>query len=175
MVLDVSQAFLRPGERIAFRHEEPIPPQLIFGETVTFPQPAVMTGDYLLEGSTLYLTGTLDVTARGSCAFCLSDVSYPVHQEFAEVFLHLDRMTRLTKRAADDDEQMTFEGKELDLAQLALTLTVLELPMRFVCEACSQQAGEDDAGDDTHACQKETPTEHPFSALQQLLTKDQEV
>ena len=75
MVLDVSQAFLRPGERIAFRHEEPIPPQLIFGETVTFPKPAVMEGDFLLEGSTLYLTGRLDVTARGRCAFCLSEVS----------------------------------------------------------------------------------------------------
>ena len=175
MVLDVSQAFLRPGERIAFRHEEPIPPQLIFGETVTFPAPAVMTGDFLLEGSTLYLTGTLEVTAQGRCAYCLSDVSYPVSKDFAEVFLHLDRMTRQTQRVADDDEQMTFEGKEIDLAQLALTLAVLELPIRFECERCSNQSDEDDVGDETRACQKETPTEHPFSALQQLLTKDQEV
>ncbi|MBQ6233491.1 MAG: DUF177 domain-containing protein [Clostridia bacterium] len=175
MVLDVSQAFLRPGERIAFRHEEPIPPQLIFGETVTFPAPAVMTGDFLLEGSTLYLTGTLEVTAQGRCAYCLSDVSYPVSKDFAEVFLHLDRMTRQTQRVADDDEQMTFEGKEIDLAQLALTLTVLELPMRFECENCSEESDEEEVGHESRACQKETPTEHPFSALQQLLTKDQEV
>ena len=33
----------------------------------------------------------------------------------------------------------------------------------------------DDSLDDTHACQKESPVVHPFSALQQLLTKDQEV
>ena len=175
MVLDVSQAFLRPGERIAFRHEEPIPPQLIFGETVTFPQPAVMTGDYLLEGSTLYLTGTLDVTAQGRCAFCLDEVRYPVRKDFAEVFLHLDRMTRQSKPQTDDDEQMTFEGKEIELSQLALTLTVLELPIRFECACCSQPADGENAGKDTNACQKETPTVHPFSALQQLLTKDQEV
>ena len=174
MVLDVSQAFLQPGERIAFRHEEPIPPQLIFGETVTFPEPAVMEGDFLLEGSTLYLTGRLDVTARGRCAFCLSEVSYPVSKDFSEVFLHLDRMTRQTQQAADDDEQMTFEGKEIDLAQLALTLTVLELPMRFECESCSDRSDEEDVGEETRACQKETPMEHPFSALQHLLTKDQE-
>ena len=175
MVLDVSQAFLQPGERIAFRHEEPIPPQLIFGETVTFPQPAVMTGDFLLEGSTLYLTGTLEVTAQGNCAFCLNEVRYPVTKEFSEVFLHLDRMTRQTQQAVDDDERMTFEGKEIDLAQLALTLTVLELPMRFECESCSEGSDDEDVGDESRACQKETPMEHPFSALQQLLTKDQEV
>ena len=175
MVLDVSQAFLRPGERIAFRHEEPIPPQLIFGETVAFPEPAVMEGDFLLEGSTLYLTGTIDVTAQANCAFCLKPVRFPVSKEFSEVFLHLDRMTRQTQQAADDDEQMTFEGKEIDLAQLALTLAVLELPIRFECEDCSKQDDGDPVDDESRACQKETPMEHPFSALQQLLTKDQEV
>jgi hypothetical protein len=60
-------------------------------------------------------------------------------------------------------------------AILALTLTVLELPMRFECESCSEGSDEEDVGDESRACQKETPMEHPFSALQQLLTKDQEV
>ena len=175
MLLDVSRAFLQPGERIPFRHEEPIPPQVIFGETVTFPCPAVMTGTYLLEGSTLYLSGQLKVTARGACAFCLKPVDYPVTQDFDEVFLHLDRMTRQTQAAADDEEQMTFEGKVIDLAQLALTLTVLELPMRFECTDCSARADGEAVAEEAHACQKETPTVHPFSALQQLLTKDQEV
>ena len=141
MVLDVSKAFLRPGERIPFRHEEPIPPQSIFGETVTFPEPARMEGDYLLEGSTLYLSGIIEVTALGHCAFCLKEVDHPVRKEFSEVFLHLDRMTRQTQEAADDDERMTFEGKEIDLAQLALTLTVLDLPMRFECQDCSKETG----------------------------------
>ena len=174
MKLDVSRAFLQPGERIPFRHEEPIPSQLIFGETVTFEKPAVLTGTYLLEGSTLYLTGTLEVTAHGRCAFCLSEVDFPVRKDFDEVFLQLDRMTRQMKPETEDDEQMTFEGKEIDLSQLALTLAVLELPMRFECADCSAQAG-DDADETTRACQKEMPTVHPFSALQQLLTKDQEV
>ena len=149
MVLDVSQAFLQPGERIAFRHEEPIPPQLIFGESITFPAPAVMEGDFLLEGSTLYLTGTLDVTAHGHCAFCLNEVRYPIRKDFSEVFLHLDRMTRQTQQGTDDDEQMTFEGKEIDLAQLALTLTVLELPMRFECDSCSEGSDEEEGSEES--------------------------
>jgi len=176
MLLDVSQAFLRPGERIAFRHEETIPPQEIFGETVTFPRPAVLQGDYLLEGSELYLTGTLETVARGECAFCLKEVLYPVRVPFDEVFLHLDRYTPRTDKTEEDDEQMTFEGKRLDLSQLALSLAVLELPMRFECPECSKNdtAGGPD-GDNADACQKEMPGAHPFSALQQLLTKDQEV
>ena len=97
------------------------------------------------------------------------------HHERALVDVEDQLFQLIRLMAADDDEQMTFEGKEIDLAQLALTLTVLELPMRFECESCSDRSDEEDVGEETRACQKETPMEHPFSALQQLLTKDQEV
>ena len=59
----------------------------------------------------------------------------------------------------------------------ALTLTLLDLPIRFECgDDCpvlTRLHAEDD--ETTHACQKDMPDQHPFSALQQLLTKDQEV
>ena len=57
------------------------------------------------------------------------------------------------------------------------TLAVLALPMRFECgESCPALARlQPDDSQPTHACQKDMPDQHPFSALQQLLTKDQEV
>ena len=173
-MLDVSQAFLRPGERIPFRHEVAIPPQRIFGETISFPAPAVFDGTFMLEEDSLMLEGRFTAEARGACAYCLAPAVHRVDVPFDEVFLHIDRLSDTSPAPAEDEEQMTFQGKEADLGQLALTLAVLDLPMRLVCDACSEQQALE-GPDDTHACQKETATVHPFSALQQLLTKDQEV
>lgn len=174
MLLNVSLAFVKPGERLPFRHEVIIPPQKIFGETVRFPQPAVFEGTYMLEEDSLLLEGRFTAEAAGSCAYCLAPVTYQVDVPFDEVFLHLDKLSRIAPEQSGDDEQLTFQGKEVDLDQLALSLAVLDLPMRLVCRDCSEKQAEDSL-DDTHACQKESPVVHPFSALQQLLTKDQEV
>ena len=174
MLLDVSLAFIRPGERLPFRHELTIPPQVIFGETIRFPQPAVFEGTYMLEEDSLLLEGRFTVQAAGSCAYCLEPVSYQVDVPFDEVFIHLDKLSQMVPDQSGADEQMTFQGKQVDLSQLALSLAVLDLPMRLVCASCSEKQA-DDSLDDTHACQKESPVVHPFSALQQLLTKDQEV
>ena len=173
MDLDVSLAFRQPGERIPFRHEVTIPPQVIFGETISFPQPAVFEGTYLLEEDSLLLDGRFTAQAHGACAYCLKAVVYPVDVPVKEVFLHLDRLSQVDPEHLED-EQMTFQGKELDLGPLALTLAVLDLPMRLVCQDCSEKQAREGL-EDTHACQKEPPQVHPFSALQQLLTKDQEV
>ena len=60
---------------------------------------------------------------------------------------------------------------------LNLSAFVLALPMRFECgESCPALARlQPDDSQPTYACQKDMPDQHPFSALQQLLTKDQEV
>ena len=76
---------------------------------------------------------------------------------------------------AEDDERLAFEGSKVELHQLALTLTLLELPIRFVCEPECDVMKKARQDNESHACQKELPDQHPFSALQQLLTKDQEV
>ncbi|MBQ8082396.1 MAG: DUF177 domain-containing protein, partial [Clostridia bacterium] len=147
MRLDVSQAFKKPGERIAFRHEEAIPPQQIFSETVTFDDPAVFEGTYLLEGRSLYLSGSFHAVAHGHCAYCLQPVEFTVDQPFDEIFLQVDRFTELN--VDEEDERWTFEGKEIDLAQLALTLAVLELPIRFECAECENDDPDDDPDPET--------------------------
>ncbi len=181
MLLDVSMAIKSEGEEFPFLHRDEIPPQEIFGDTVTF-EDVLMSGFYSLEGKALRLRGTLETTARGRCAACLNPVALPIRVEFDESFRHMDRREALAERAKDTDdaqgleeERLAFEGSKVELSHLALTLAVLELPMRFLCDPPCDAMKALQEDNPTHACQKELPDQHPFSALQQLLTKDQEV
>ena len=104
-------------------------------------------------------------------------VEYPIEVEFDEIFTRQSRYPQQEEDQDDEEERLMFDGSKVELSHLALTLAVLELPMRFVCgDACpALDAMQPDDENSTHACQKDMPDQHPFSALQQLLTKDQEV
>ena len=177
--LDVSDALKSPGEEFPFRLEGTLPQQEIFGETVTF-DPALISGTVRFEENVLYLSGTLSTSAHGACAACGEPVTFPVEVPVDEVFTRLSHQMMLKREAEKtsdlEEEQLIFEGSGVELEPLALTLTLLELPIRFecvpICEAMRQARRDTDT---LNACQKELPDQHPFSALQQLLTKDQEV
>ena len=177
LLLDISRALRTPGEEIPFQHRDAIPPQEIFGETVTFSD-VILAGSYSVADESLHIWGRMTALAHGHCAGCLKPVDYPVNVEFDEFFT---RQTRYTQKeeTPDEEERLMYEGSKVELSHLAMTLAVLDLPMRFECgEDCPALAGipsEDDDTPQTHACQKDMPDQHPFSALQQLLTKDQEV
>ena len=179
MYLDVSQSLRAPGEAIAFTHRDEIAPQVIFGETLTF-DPVLITGSFTMLDNTLRLQGRLRTAVHASCAWCLAPVIYTVDVPVDELFTRVERgkgvPTEENTDGAEDDERLAFEGSKVELHQLALTLTLLDLPLRFVCEPECEAAKKGRQEDKTsHACQKELPDQHPFSALQQLLTKDQEV
>ena len=176
MLLDISRALRAPGEEIPFMHRDAIPPQEVFGETVTFDD-VLLSGHFSFAGESLYIRGTLTAVANGSCAGCLKPVQFPIEVEFDEIFARQSRYPQEEESPDDEDERLMFEGSKVELSHLALTLAVLELPMRFVCgEDCpALDAMQPDDETPTHACQKDMPDQHPFSALQQLLTKDQEV
>lgn len=175
MLLDISCALRAPGEDYPFMHRDAIPPQEIFGETVTFDD-VLLSGHFSFAGDSLHIRGTLTAIANGSCAGCLKPVRLPMEVSFDEIFT---RRTRFSPPREEDpeDERLMFEGSKVELSHLALTLAVLDLPMRFTCgEDCPALAAMQPENDTpTHACQKDMPDQHPFSALQQLLTKDQEV
>lgn len=176
LLLDISRALRTPGEEIPFQHCDEIPPQEIFGETVTF-------DDVLLQGylsaadDSLRIRGTMTAVAHAHCAMCLRPVDYPVEVPFDEVFTRQTRFSRADEASPDEEERLMYEGSKVELSHLAMTLAVLELPIRFECgEDCPARAAI--LPDDTpssRASQKDLPDQHPFSALQQLLTKDQEV
>lgn len=175
MLLDISRALRAPGEDFPFLHRDAIPPQEIFGETVTFDD-VLLSGHFSFAGESLQIRGVLQTVAHGMCAGCLQPVSFPVEVPFDEIFT---RQTRYSQQEEDpgEEERLMFEGSQVELSHLAMTLAVLELPMRFECgEDCpALDAVQPEDTPSTHACQKDMPDQHPFSALQQLLTKDQEV
>ena len=161
MFLDVSIALKHPGEPYAFRVEQEIAPQEIGGETITF-DPAV------LEEEQVTVEGELRTVAHAMCANCLAPAQAEVRVPFRETFL----------RDADpeDDEQYAYSGSAIGFEKLAMSLAVLNLPMRFLCKEDCQGLLKQYGGDiETTARQKELQKEHPFAALQQLLTKDEEV
>ena len=176
MLLDISRALRAPGEEIPFLHRDAIPPQVIFGETVTFSE-VTLTGFLCSVEDHLRVFGTLRTVAHGHCAGCLQPVDYPVEVPFDETFIRVTARDPRPEEENPEEEEWYYEGSKIELSHLAMTLTLLDLPIRFECgDDCpvlSRLHAEDD--ETTHACQKDMPDQHPFSALQQLLTKDQEV
>ena len=167
MFLDVSIALKNPGEQFPFRVEQEIAPQEIGGETVSF-DPAVLEGTFSAEEDQVTLEGTLKAVAHATCANCLAPAQAKVEAPFRETFV----------RNADpeDDETYGYTGNAVDFEKLAMSTAVLNLPMRFLCrEDCPGLWKQYGVDNDSTACQKELQKEHPFAALQQLLTKDEEV
>ncbi|MBQ9262938.1 MAG: DUF177 domain-containing protein [Clostridia bacterium] len=137
----------------------------------------LLTGFYSVADESLHIRGQLTATAHAHCAWCLRPVDYPIEVPFDETFARLTKYNRQEENP-DEEERLMYEGSKVELSHLAMTLAVLELPIRFECgDDCEGQA-EFPSGDEapsTRDCQKDMPDQHPFSALQQLLTKDQEV
>lgn len=176
LLLDISRALRAPGEEIPFRHCDEIPPQEIFGETVTFSD-VVLEGLCSVSDDSLRLHGVLTAVAHGHCAWCLQPTDYRMEVPFDEVFTRQTRFQRVEDASPDEEERLMYEGSRVELSHLAMTLAVLDLPIRFECgEDCpALDAALPDNAPSLRASQKDMPDQHPFSALQQLLTKDQEV
>ncbi len=166
MQLDVMQALLRPGDVFPFETQVAVPPQDVDGEQIKFDGVA-LAGTFSAMDGTVQLKGTLHTTAHASCAMCLSDVAYPVDLEFQEIF---------RKDAAQtEDEVFPYEGNEVPLDQMTLTLIMLDLPMRFLCrEDCNGgEALKPYQTNSKSSCQEDT--QRPFEALKRLLEEDEEV
>lgn len=172
LFMDISAALKAPGVEIPFHHRDSIPPQPILGETISFSD-VTLQGRCSVIDQNLRLCGRLTAVAHARCSYCLKDVSLPIDVPFDEIY------TRVTKWDKEEDiteegEKPVYEGSKVDLSHLALTLAVLELPLQFLCGEDCEAYRATRPDDDEDACQK-VPDQHPFSALQQLLTKDQEV
>ncbi|HSK68303.1 MAG TPA: DUF177 domain-containing protein [Candidatus Limnocylindria bacterium] len=173
MKLDVTQALRSPGEEISFRHEEQLPDQDLMGETVRFPEPALVTGTYHMAGDRLHIKGRLQAAAHAQCALCLAPVVHAVDVPLDETFTRLEP----GQKAEDDpwEEHLTFHGSRVELGHLVLSLALLDLPMRFTCaDGC---AGAPEGADAAQATGNEDTAagEHPFSALKKLFNTEEEV
>lgn len=166
MKLDVTQALLRPGDVFPFESEVAVPPQDVDGEQIKF-DGVTLTGTFWAMDGTVQLKGTLRTAAHASCAMCLKDVEYPMELEFREIF---------RKDAVEtEDEAFRYEGGEVPLDQMTLTLLMLSLPMRFLCrEDCNGGVTlKPYLTNSKSSCQEDT--QRPFEALKRLLEEDEEV
>lgn len=169
MELDISKALISPATEFPFAVELTVPPQDVIGETVAF-DTVSLEGMYSALDGDIRLTGELKTTAHATCAMCLKPASAPMAIAFEETF---------RKDANEiEDEAFHYEGNKVTLDQLSLTLIMLNLPMRFLCEENCEgneayQAFKQDIF--KSSCEEESPTQRPFEALQRLLTKDEEV
>lgn len=165
LLLDVSKALRAPGEEFPFEHHEHIPPQDISGEQVTFDDPVVMEGRFSLSEDDLTLDGVLTATAHSRCCNCLSPATVNLKVPFHEVFAKVDRFS---EEAEDDPDRLVFSGSKVELDHLALTLAVLELPIRILCKP-------DCEGYKTMAPQYTAArkADNPFAVLQKLKINDQ--
>lgn len=173
-MFDVTQALRDPGRPYPFRVEQTIAPQDVMGQTVAF-DPALVAGHVIAtpEGD-IMVEGTMSVTAHAPCAYCLEPANTMLQAVFSETFLR--------DGDPEDDEVFTYTSSSLSFEKLVLSYALLELPMRLICgEECK---GVPELGDgqspikweaDVAASQKDQQNAHPFAALQQLLTKDEEV
>lgn len=166
MKLDVTQALHRPGEPFPFKAEVSISPQEVDADQISF-TPVWLTGTFTAMDGTVQLTGTLQTTAHATCAMCLDSVDHPIHIAFREDF---------RKDAIEtEDEAFHYEGSELSLDQMTLTLLMLNLPMRFLCrdDCTGNEALKPYQMNSKSSCQEDT--QRPFEALKRLLEEDEEV
>ena len=166
MELDVTQALLRPGESFPFEAEVGISPQEVGYETVAF-DTVLLTGTYSAMDGMVYVGGKLHTTAHAVCAMCLKAVDAPLELTFRETF---------RKDAVEtEDEAFAYQGSTVSLDHLSLTLIMLNLPMRFLCDENCRGSEELQAysTNSDSSCQEDT--QRPFEALKRLLKEDEEV
>lgn len=172
MALDITRALRSPGVAVSFTHEEQLKPQQVLGDTVSF-DPVRMEGEMTFNEGSLRLTGRLRSKAHAHCANCLEPALFPINLGFDELFKA--SRDQVEEDPLDGDERLVYEGNSLELHHLALSLALLELPLRILCKEGCRGLLTETPLTPTHAGQKEPPEAHPFSALQRLLNKDQEV
>ena len=168
MELDVSQGFLHPATAFPFKADLTLEAQDVGGETVTF-DPVTLEGTYFVVDDTVRLEGRLTTTARAVCALCLGPAAKPVEVAFDETFRKDANET--------EDECFRYEGKAVPLDHMALTLIMLNLPMRFVCGGADcHAAAELKAWNEETKVWREEPesegTYRPFEGLDALLRRE---
>lgn len=167
MLVDITRAIQSPGTEFPFEVSEVLLPQDIVGEEVTF-DTVKIKGVFAGVGDSIFVRGELSTTAYAKCSNCLAPAQIAISVPFANTFVQIEQ--------EDDPDKFLFSGSKIDFGDLALSHAVLALPMRFLCtEDCQGFCGRCGALKTHCTCQKDLQDEHPFAALQELLTKDEEV
>ena len=122
-----------------------------------------------MSGSELTLDGTLTATAHSRCCNCLGPATVPINVPFHETFVRLDHAV---EPEDDDPDRLSFTGSKVELGHLALTLAMLELPIRILCRPDCE--GYKQMAPQYTGRAAEEASANPFSVLKQLIKNDQD-
>ena len=163
MTLDVSTALSHPGQEYTFQGLQAIADQEVYGDLIRIDE-CTVSGTYLADDEgNISVKGQLKTVAHAPCANCLEDAQAEIVNDFDEIFIRNGDM--------EDDEIFAYEGHEVLLEKLIMSYTVMALPIRFLCrEDCN---GFDYV--DPDVAPEEPGIQYPFSGLQQLLERKEEV
>ena len=167
-MLDVSKALMFEGEEFPFAADVELPEALLLGDPVAFPTPAPLAGRFQAVGETVHVYGEMEFQANARCALCLKEASKALHAAFDAVFA-------LTPNP-DNPDLYLYEGKSVDLTDMAADAAVLALPMQWrcrpdckgLCPVCGA-----DRNVTSCSCRQDSGKENPFAVLQQLMTEDE--
>ena len=119
-------------------------------------------------GDSVQVRGEMEFTASARCALCLKEASRAMKTTFDAVFALAPN--------PDNPDLYLYEGKELDLTDMATDAATLALPMQWrcrpdckgLCPVCGA-----DRNLTSCSCRQDSGKENPFAVLQQLMTEDE--
>ncbi len=167
-MLNVSKALMYEGEEFPFEADVKLEDTLLLGDPVAFPGTAHLAGQVKAIGDSVQVRGEMEFTASARCALCLKEASRAMKTTFDAVFALAPN--------PDNPDLYLYEGKELDLTDMATDAATLALPMQWccrpdckgLCPVCGA-----DRNLTSCSCRQDSGKENPFAVLQQLMTEDE--
>ena len=167
-MLNVSKALMYEGEEFPFEADVELEDTLLLGDPVAFPGTAHLAGQVKAIGDSVQVRGEMEFTASARCALCLKEASRAMKTTFDAVFALAPN--------PDNPDLYLYEGKELDLTDMATDAATLALPMqgrcrpdcKGLCPVCGA-----DRNLTSCSCRQDSGKENPFAVLQQLMTEDE--
>ena len=167
-MLNVSKALMYEGEEFPFEADVELEDTLLLGDPVAFPGTAHLAGYVKAIGDSVQVRGEMEFTASARCALCLKEASRAMKTTFDAVFALAPN--------PDNPDLYLYEGKELDLKDMATDAATLALPMQWrcrpdckgLCPVCGA-----DRNLTSCSCRQDSGKENPFAVLQQLMTEDE--
>lgn len=167
-MLNVSKALMYEGEEFPFEADVELEDTLLLGDPVAFPGTAHLAGQVKAIGDSVQVRGEMEFTASARCALCLKEASRAMKTTFDAVFALAPN--------PDNPDLYLYEGKELDLTDMATDAATLALPMqwrcRLDCKGLCPVCGAD-RNLTSCSCRQDSGKENPFAVLQQLMTEDE--
>ena len=174
MRMDVSLALKNPGHEFPFALELLLHDQDFAGEEIKFLTPAKLKGTYSLAGAGVTVRGELECEYQRQCALCLGPVKAKAECEFEDLFYK-------EPNPEDPNDLFLIENYTIDMTAYAESVVFLSMPMTVKCKpdckGLCPVCGTDLNVSQCSCGRADTPSEtrKPFAALEDLLTRDEEV